>query len=299
MAETGSFTAAADLLPISQSGLSQQVRRLERLLGVSLFDRNSRNVKLTPVGTTLLPMVQELLDAEDALLAAARAQSTAEPASLRLFMAEDGNGALVVELVDLVRSSVTNLRVEVVNTSIANQPLVLQAGGSHDALIERTPSLAAVGPGRRTRLRAEPMCLVVPDELEVGESVTVAEAAGLDIRPMNWLPEEWLDWFPLLRGTGPDASADVLVVSSFRGSIQSVVLDRRCCVAPVSVAQTMVGLGCRIVMLRDGPTASLDLVTVGDGPLLEVLHTQAKLLASPSVPTPATDVPATVAELTA
>ena len=48
------FTRAADELYVTQSALSQQVRRLEDELGIALLLRTSRGVELTPTGADLL-----------------------------------------------------------------------------------------------------------------------------------------------------------------------------------------------------------------------------------------------------
>lgn len=50
IARTGSFSAAAEALYISQSSVSKQILALERELGVRLFDRSSRKVTLTEAG---------------------------------------------------------------------------------------------------------------------------------------------------------------------------------------------------------------------------------------------------------
>ncbi|MYT32577.1 transcriptional regulator CynR [Streptomyces sp. SID8354] len=50
VAERGSFTRAAEDLHISQPTLSQQVRQLERTVGVQLLDRTGRTVRLTDAG---------------------------------------------------------------------------------------------------------------------------------------------------------------------------------------------------------------------------------------------------------
>ena len=54
VAETGSFTAAADVVHRSQSAVSQKVLRLEEILGRRVFDRTSRTLGLTPDGERLL-----------------------------------------------------------------------------------------------------------------------------------------------------------------------------------------------------------------------------------------------------
>lgn len=63
VARQGSFTAAADVLHISQSGVSAQVAKLEREVGVRLFHRGSRIASPTPEGETVLAHVQSALDA--------------------------------------------------------------------------------------------------------------------------------------------------------------------------------------------------------------------------------------------
>ena len=61
--ETGSFTAAAARVRVSQSGVSTQVQKLERELGVALFDRSSRRVALTEDGERLMPPMRAALEA--------------------------------------------------------------------------------------------------------------------------------------------------------------------------------------------------------------------------------------------
>ena len=55
VAATGTFSAAAEEIYLSQSSLSKQILALEKELGVSLFDRSKRKVSLTPAGETFLP----------------------------------------------------------------------------------------------------------------------------------------------------------------------------------------------------------------------------------------------------
>ena len=61
--ETGSFTAAAARVQVSQSGVSTQVQKLERELGVALFDRTSRRVALTEDGQRLMPAIRTAVEA--------------------------------------------------------------------------------------------------------------------------------------------------------------------------------------------------------------------------------------------
>lgn len=56
------FGRAAERVYVSQSTLSRQIQRLERELGVALFERAGRRVALTPAGRTLLVHAQRVLD---------------------------------------------------------------------------------------------------------------------------------------------------------------------------------------------------------------------------------------------
>ena len=56
--EHGSFAAAAHALYIAQPSLSEQIRRLEDLLGVVLFTRTNRRLQLTDAGRMLLPQAE-------------------------------------------------------------------------------------------------------------------------------------------------------------------------------------------------------------------------------------------------
>ncbi|OPG04906.1 hypothetical protein B1L11_36530 [Microbispora sp. GKU 823] len=63
-----SFSRAAAELGVSQPAASQAVGRLERALGVRLFERTSREVRLSPAGKALLPYAEALLESGGRLL---------------------------------------------------------------------------------------------------------------------------------------------------------------------------------------------------------------------------------------
>lgn len=82
IAETGSFTRAADMVARTQSAVSMQMRRLEERVGKPLFQRDGRATRLTTEGERLLPHARRIL----------KAQAEA----LRAF--DDGDGAGLVRL---------------------------------------------------------------------------------------------------------------------------------------------------------------------------------------------------------
>ncbi|NQY03017.1 MAG: LysR family transcriptional regulator [Halieaceae bacterium] len=60
VAESGSFSIAADNLHLTQPAISKRIAQLEDDLGTELFDRIARSVSLTEAGKALLPHAQEI-----------------------------------------------------------------------------------------------------------------------------------------------------------------------------------------------------------------------------------------------
>ncbi len=92
LAETGSFTRAAELCSVTQPTLSKAVAQLEEQLGARLFDRTTKQFELTPFGRAILPFVERVLSAHDQLT--------------RRAMLEQGRITLRICVSPLVRASV-------------------------------------------------------------------------------------------------------------------------------------------------------------------------------------------------
>jgi DNA-binding transcriptional LysR family regulator len=65
VADTGSFTAAGEIVARSQSAISLQIKRLEELVSCQIFERTSRSLALTPAGETLLGYARRMLELND------------------------------------------------------------------------------------------------------------------------------------------------------------------------------------------------------------------------------------------
>lgn len=77
VAEEGNVTRAASRLRIAQPPLTRQIRGLEEELGVKLFERTPRGVRLLPSGERMLAHAKAILAEVDRAVAAVRAE--AEP----------------------------------------------------------------------------------------------------------------------------------------------------------------------------------------------------------------------------
>jgi DNA-binding transcriptional LysR family regulator len=86
-AEHGSFTAAADTLHLARPSVSEQIAHLEAELGVALFVRTGRRLKLTDAGRLLRPEAERTLaaagDAADVVQRARTLTGVAPPPSGR------------------------------------------------------------------------------------------------------------------------------------------------------------------------------------------------------------------------
>ena len=79
LAEELHFGRTAERLGISQPGVSEAVRVLESRLGVKVFDRTSRRVRLTPAGEELRRDLVPALAALDQALAQTSAAVSSRP----------------------------------------------------------------------------------------------------------------------------------------------------------------------------------------------------------------------------
>jgi len=86
VAEQGNFTRAAEALHISQPTLSQQIKQLEDLLHIQLFDRSGRTVQLTDAGIAWMSYARRALQDLEAGARALHDVEDLQRGSLRLAM---------------------------------------------------------------------------------------------------------------------------------------------------------------------------------------------------------------------
>lgn len=86
IADSGSLTRAGARVARSQSTVSLQLQQLEDVLGVRLFDRDTRHVRLTAAGERLVPLAQRALEATDA---AVRVGQEGAPRTVRVGVPEE------------------------------------------------------------------------------------------------------------------------------------------------------------------------------------------------------------------
>jgi DNA-binding transcriptional LysR family regulator len=142
--EEGHFGRAAKRLYISAPALSQQVRKLERSLGVPLLDRSAHPVRPTPAGERFLAEARAALGAADRAVAAVMAHHREQATTLRLGFMTAPAGWRIGQLLDELRREVPELSVELVELPWAQQVTAVREGVVDGALV-RLPFSATTG----------------------------------------------------------------------------------------------------------------------------------------------------------
>ena len=171
---------AARELHISQSPLSRQIQQLEGELGLALFTREKKRLKLTRSGRTLLADAERLIEQEGVLRRRASALAEGREGTLTIGYVEGAvyAGVLARDLAGL-RKSAPALRVELKGLTTAAQVAALKAGALDYGY---TYSGALPDSGLRSRLvHEEGFCLAVPSSVQ-------APRGKLPIVALNAIP---------------------------------------------------------------------------------------------------------------
>ena len=112
IAESGSFSAAADALHVAQSALSRHIKELEEELGGALLDRGSRGVTLSDSGKVLFERAKFILSQFEEAGSEVRAHNKELTGTVRL-MAPSSIGQVLFEpLVDRFLGQFPKVRLE-------------------------------------------------------------------------------------------------------------------------------------------------------------------------------------------
>ncbi|MFF9806663.1 LysR substrate-binding domain-containing protein [Streptomyces coeruleorubidus] len=204
VAEESHFGRAAARLGMAQPPLSQRIQRLERHLGVRLFERTSRQVALTEPGALLLAEAREVLARSEAFMATARRVRDGETGLLRAALPPDLSGETVAALLaGFSGAGASGLELELHELSTAQQ---LERFAAHEldvGLIHHPCDVSGLelGPVLRRELG-----VLLPRG---------ATAAGLDEVPLASLTGHDLILFP--RAGAPAVYDDLLTTCARNG----------------------------------------------------------------------------------
>ncbi len=208
IAELGSITRAASHLRLAQPALTRHVQRLEEELGVALFTRANRGVRLTEAGEKLLESASRILRDVERTGDEIRAQDAHPSGRIILGITPTLCPILVPELFARMRRDFPRVELKVMHAGMVRLEAFLIDGRVDVALLsELSRSRLIVS----TRLAEEEMVLVTQPEARPRGA-----AGGI-------VSGEELSRIPLLLGDGLRAAMDALLAG--RGIELNVAIE--------------------------------------------------------------------------
>jgi DNA-binding transcriptional LysR family regulator len=167
VADRGSFTRAAEDLHVAQQAVSQQVKALERVLGVQLLQRGSREVTLTSEGAVFLADCRRVLAEADRAARRVQAAARGEAGTLRVVYTLVSAFETVPQLLDRLDEECPLLEVQAREVfgsevedllregrcDVALAPLTTYGAGIRQQTVRRERVRVAVGEGHRLTRR--------------------------------------------------------------------------------------------------------------------------------------------------
>jgi DNA-binding transcriptional LysR family regulator len=126
-AETGSLSAAARKLGLTQPTLSRQVAAIEQGMGVTLFERVGKSMALTPTGLDLLEHARAMGAAAEALRLAATGRSQAVGGVVSVSATDAVAGHLLPPLLRRLREREPGIAIEVISSNAISDLLRREA----------------------------------------------------------------------------------------------------------------------------------------------------------------------------
>jgi DNA-binding transcriptional LysR family regulator len=235
VAERLSFSRAAEDLPLSQSALSEAVRRLEAEVGTQLLRRNSRRVELTPPGEVLLEDAREALAQLDHAIERAERAGRGEVGRLRVGFEASGAGYL---------STLARARFAREHPAVRVEPKRFDWGGEAEGLREGACDVAFVWlPNDLSGLEVEEITserryagLLKGHRLARKPCISIMD---LKDEPIMWTrraPRLWVDWWAV--NPRPDGSEPIWGPENenVEEMLEQVAEGAAICICPRSMA---------------------------------------------------------------
>jgi DNA-binding transcriptional LysR family regulator len=181
LAEELNFTRAAARVNVVQQSLSAGVAQLETTVGVQLFERTTRRVRMTAAGEDFLPRAREALAAMDLALATARRHADGAAGQLVIGLSSTTGLPATPELLRAFAQRYPDVALDVRHFTFAD-PYAGLLTGETDVAIVRPPFAAAL---ELHELAREPRYVTLPSDHPLADREQVAFAEIADEPWMN------------------------------------------------------------------------------------------------------------------
>ncbi len=166
VAQTRHFGRAAERCGVSQPALSEQIRKLEGVLGLELFERGRRGVQITPRGEAMLSRVERVLSEAHGLMESAHGAAEPLESTLRLAAIQTLGPYYLPYLLRQTRAAFPNLKLRL-REGLTEALLDSLRNGATDLVLAALP-LGGEGL-TMVPLFHEPFLLVCPIGHKLGE----------------------------------------------------------------------------------------------------------------------------------
>jgi LysR family transcriptional regulator, nitrogen assimilation regulatory protein len=173
IADSGSFTKAAERVYVAQSALSHQLAQLEDELGVRLFSRSRRGVELTEAGQRFLPHAVSILRQVEESVVSARHGGQALTGKVVFGIPHSASNALALPLLREVHGRHPGIELELTEELTGNLLRQLRAGQIQLAVLFDDGHLDGLSV---TPVLSEQLCLIEP------AAARTARCRGLSLR---------------------------------------------------------------------------------------------------------------------
>lgn len=134
VAEGKSFLRAAEQLHLSQPALSRRVQKLEALVGTPLLERTTRNVRLTPAGQEVVPLLRRLLEEIDSSLLGMMALGERRAGRLTVASIPSATVRFLPDVLERFGQEYRNVRVRVLDLSATECAEAVRTGEAEFAI---------------------------------------------------------------------------------------------------------------------------------------------------------------------
>ncbi|HEU5266480.1 MAG TPA: LysR family transcriptional regulator [Jatrophihabitans sp.] len=195
VAEESSVSAAAARLRIAQPSLSRQLRLLERRLGMPLFERSGRRLRVTPAAEPVVDAARHALASADDVISVAHRAAAGRTGRLAIAVQPGCSPLLFMDALSAFRRSHPLVETSMIELPDREQQRGLRDGRLDLALTRLAPPAADLP---HEVLIKEPLSLVVPPDhrLAGADRTRLAELTGENVifypRAEQPVAHEWL-----------------------------------------------------------------------------------------------------------
>lgn len=215
VAERRSFTRAAEDLHIAQQAVSQQIKSLERSLGVTLLRRSSRQVELTSEGKVFLADSRRVISAADRTARRVRAAARGEAGTLRVCYTLTTVWETIPRLLARIADLHPQIKVEAREVFGGDIPELLLAERCDLALAPMTSYPRAF---RRRIVRREPLCIAISEADPLAQRRAVELGSLRDRRFEVWPRDMAPGFYDTVVGACRDAGFEPVLDENAAGN---------------------------------------------------------------------------------